>query len=307
MRLQHALTTIAALTLSTGVLVAQQDRATFILNDGERMSGTVVVDRGARTNIRGGGGDFSVRVPDGSEVPLTFEDVTVIDFVGGLPIEEELTALPVDGHLLSLRNGELRRGRLVDLVRGNTVLWENPRGTVVELPMYQVRRIYLNGDRAREMYGFDAAGPSDVTASRSARNARLRDRRPAAANSLDRLTEVGSIVVSSRQPWTDTNLTVRAGEYLVFDPVGEIAFSRNRDHVSTPEGHGGRAGREAGLPLETAMVGALIGKVGVNGRPFLIGAGTDDIRVPASGRLFLGVNDDGLDDNSGVYEVVIYR
>lgn len=307
MRLQHALTTIAALALTTGGLVAQQERATFILNDGERMSGTVVFDRGARANVRGGANDFSVRVPDGTEVPIAFEDVTVIDFVGGLPIEEELTALPVDGHLLSLRNGELRRGRLVDLVRGNTVLWENPRGAVVELPMYQVRRIYLNGDRAREMYRFGDAGPSDVTASNSTRNPRLRGRRPAPTNTFARLTELGSIAVSARQPWTDTNLTVRAGEYLVFDPAGEISFSRDREHVSTPEGHGAREGREAGLPLETAMVGALIGKVGVNGRPFLIGAGTEDIRIPTSGRLFLGINDDGLNDNSGAYEVVIYR
>src|SRR5687768_17809606 len=106
MRFQHALTTVAALALATGVLVAQQERATFILNDGERMSGTVVFDRGARTNIRAGSADFNLRVPDGTEVPIAFEDVTVIDFVGGLPIEEELTALPVDGHLLSLRSGE---------------------------------------------------------------------------------------------------------------------------------------------------------------------------------------------------------
>ena len=56
-----------------------------------------------------------------------------------------------------------------------------------------------------------------------------------------------------------------------------------------------------------APVGSLIGKIGPNGVPFPIGAGTNDIDIPANGRLYLGVNDDGLNDNSGSFDVVIYR
>ena len=51
--------------------------------------------------------------------------------------------------------------------------------------------------------------------------------------------------------------------------------------------------------------GALIGKIGPNGKPFVIGASTAPIRMPATGRLMLGVNDDNFNDNSGTFEVIV--
>jgi hypothetical protein len=50
---------------------------------------------------------------------------------------------------------------------------------------------------------------------------------------------------------------------------------------------------------------ALIGKIGENGDPFFIGSLTEPIRVRGGGRLFLGINDDFLDDNTGSLRVVI--
>jgi hypothetical protein len=50
---------------------------------------------------------------------------------------------------------------------------------------------------------------------------------------------------------------------------------------------------------------ALIGKIGENGDPFFIGDVKEAIRVRGSGRLFLGLNDDYLGDNSGSLRVVI--
>jgi hypothetical protein len=50
---------------------------------------------------------------------------------------------------------------------------------------------------------------------------------------------------------------------------------------------------------------ALIGKIGENGDPFFIGGSTQGIRVRGGGRLFLGINDDYLQDNSGSLRVVI--
>jgi hypothetical protein len=52
-------------------------------------------------------------------------------------------------------------------------------------------------------------------------------------------------------------------------------------------------------------VGGLIGRVGQNAFP--IGSNTQPIRMPTNGRLFLGVNDDVLKDNSGHFEVVVSR
>jgi hypothetical protein len=48
--------------------------------------------------------------------------------------------------------------------------------------------------------------------------------------------------------------------------------------------------------------GALIGRIG-NGAPFYVGEGNTSFRAGNSGRLFLGVNDDYLRDNSGSFRV----
>ncbi len=57
-------------------------------------------------------------------------------------------------------------------------------------------------------------------------------------------------------------------------------------------------------PVPRMPVGALIGQVGTSS-PFFIGASADPIRMPADGRLKLGVNDDAFADNSGAFHVVI--
>ncbi len=303
MRFRHAVAIVAWIALAAGVLTAQQPRATFVLSDGERMTGSVV--QTANTRARSGREEFSLRAMDGTDVPVPIEQVTMIQFAGGQPLDEELLAAPSDGHLLSLRSGDLRRGRLVGFVSGAALRWQNPRGGTVDVPLNQVRRIVLDGDRARELYGVGNTGGDRVDAGWN-RNTRMRNRR-AAIDPANTLTELGTVTVRSTTAWTDSGLTVQADDTLVFEPTGQIAFSRNPDHVAAPEGHGARAGREEGLPLETAPVGALIGKVGPRGRPFLIGAGGHDTAIPASGRLYLGVNDDGLDDNSGAFRVVVYR
>lgn len=303
MRSRHALATVVFVAIAAGSLAAQQARTTFVLTDGERLTGSVVNSADTRTRVRGRS-EFHLRAQDGTDVPVPVEQVAIIQFVGGLPLEEEILAAPSNGHLLSLRNGDLRQGQLVGFVGGTTLRWANPRGGIVDVPVSQVRRIVLNGDRARELYNIGAASVDSGSAWSS--DAPRRNRRAARSNAIGAI-ELGRVTVRSTTAWTDGGLTVQAGDILLFDPSGQIAFSRNPDHVATPEGHGAREGREQGLPVETALVGALIGKVGPRGRPFPIGAGEQDIEMPANGRLYLGVNDDGLDDNSGSFRVVIYR
>jgi hypothetical protein len=50
--------------------------------------------------------------------------------------------------------------------------------------------------------------------------------------------------------------------------------------------------------------GGLIARIGDSG-PFFLGDGGALGQVPASGRLFLGVNDDHLPDNRGEFRVTI--
>jgi hypothetical protein len=51
---------------------------------------------------------------------------------------------------------------------------------------------------------------------------------------------------------------------------------------------------------------ALIGRVGQGQDVFFIGGEEGEIRVRNTGRLYLGVNDDYLQDNSGAFRVVVY-
>jgi hypothetical protein len=62
----------------------------------------------------------------------------------------------------------------------------------------------------------------------------------------------------------------------------------------------------ASYPVRDMPVGGLIGRVG-NGRPFAIGSTRAPITMPNGGRLFLAVNDDDIRDNSGGFDVQIYR
>jgi hypothetical protein len=58
-------------------------------------------------------------------------------------------------------------------------------------------------------------------------------------------------------------------------------------------------------PLPGARVGALIGRFGEDGAPFLIGAG-GTFPVDQSGELFLRINDNfGMSDNEGGFTVII--
>ena len=110
--------------------------------------------------------------------------------------------------------------------------------------------------------------------------------------------------VAANQPWTDTGVTVNVGDHVTFQASGQIAFGRSPGQTSDPNGNG--AERRANYPDPTVPVGALIGKVG-NGAPFAIGMQTQPLAMPASGRLYLGVNDNQHDDNAGAFTVLIRR
>ena len=64
-----------------------------------------------------------------------------------------------------------------------------------------------------------------------------------------------------------------------------------------------RGTRGAATPLPSAPAGVLIGRID-DGQPFIIG-NQRSVRMPASGRLFLGINDDVVDDNGGEFRVMI--
>lgn len=111
-----------------------------------------------------------------------------------------------------------------------------------------------------------------------------------------------AISVTGNRQWTSTNIRVNQYETLRFDANGEVHFTPN------PDGLAGAAGSRdrklvPGAPLPAALAGALIGRID-NGQPFVVGDQAS-IRMPASGILYLGINDDNVSDNTGQFQVVV--
>jgi Ca2+-binding EF-hand superfamily protein len=109
------------------------------------------------------------------------------------------------------------------------------------------------------------------------------------------------IIVDPKERWVDTGLTVERGDLMAFDTSGQVQLSTDGNDVASPAGaHSGR--RAAQAPLPSNLAGALIGRIG--NVEFVIGT-RSSMTAPASGRLFLGVNDDHLADNEGQFEVFV--
>lgn len=197
-----------------------------------------------------------------------------------------LVAAGAAADTLLLRNGRRVEGELI-AVRGDTIEFEEQggygRGRRQRYERSEVRRIELD--------------------SRSAWNGDDRDGRR--DDSLDRpggLRE-RQVSVAADEPWTDTGIDVRAGQRIRFKASGQVRWGPNRK--DGPAGEGGSHSNPS-RPMPSRPGGALIGKVGPGSDTFFIGDDQGELRVRSSGRLYLGVNDDYLQDNSGSFRVVVY-
>jgi Ca2+-binding EF-hand superfamily protein len=110
-----------------------------------------------------------------------------------------------------------------------------------------------------------------------------------------------NIRVEPRERWTDTGVTVTPGDMVNLNATGTILMVQgDPNDIATPAGsRTGRRAENALFPNQPA--GALVGRIG-NGAPFFIG-NRGSFRAPTGGRLYLGVNDDHLLDNSGEFMV----
>jgi Ca2+-binding EF-hand superfamily protein len=100
--------------------------------------------------------------------------------------------------------------------------------------------------------------------------------------------------------WTDTGIYVRMGEEVSFSATGRIQFSGGAD--SAVEWRGAPDGRKsASAPVPDLPIGHLIARIGNSGAMSAAGV----IRAPQAGRLYLGINDDVMTDNSGSFQVTV--
>lgn len=180
---------------------------------------------------------------------------------------------------LVLRNGTRIEGQLV-AVRNNIIEFEERQG-------------FGSGRRVQ----FDRADVMRIEFDSPRRNSASSDGRPFGMRER-------TAIVNANAAWTDTSVDVRAGQTIYFEATGEIRWGRDRR--DGPEGEN-NSPRNPNRPLPNRPAGALIGKIGSGSSDyFFIGNEQGAIRVRASGRLYLGVNDDYFNDNSGYFRVVVY-
>ena len=286
---RRLLAVVVAMSLGGWVLAAAE-RATFVLTNGERASGTVVFHGDNHENLIS---NFYNLAVDGEarERMYPTDQVAIIEFVGGQPANAELAALPDNPkHLLAMRNGQTQVGHLVNLLSGTTVRWQDDGSRQTrDLPIRDVARIYLNSDNARRIYNYNAV------ANRPA---------PAGPKLPAITTERGEIEVQANVVWNNTGVDVRQGQQVAFSVRGQIAFGSGSTQVAGADGD--PTTRRPRVPVLVMGVGGLIGRVG-NSAPFPIGNNKNPITMPATGRLMLGVNDDDYGDNTGAYRVTITR
>ena len=216
---------------------------------------------------------FLVRV-NGNDRWIGPGDVAAISFTGDVA-DADWNAVSAGTAVFVLRNGQTITGELFD-IGGTTPLRLTLRGGSGD-------RDLLSNEVARIIW----ARPANVT------------------GTTGQVAGGGpGVVVPGNQQWVSTGINVRRGEVVTFQSTGEVRLSNDGGDLSGVAGS--RRQRYApGSPMPQHFAGALIGRIG-NGAPFPIGDQTS-IPMPASGMLWLGINDDSIGDNAGQYNVVISR
>lgn len=267
---------IAALTFT--VAATAQVNATLIMRSGDRVSGQL---------IDHGGVGFTIRV-NAEERHIPTSEVAVVDFTGAAMSDADWAKVSGGGHVIWLRNGEMINGTFMDI--GGTT------------PLNITFRL-ASGERqfsSSEIYRIILARPVSAVGTIGTPPAAPP---PSPTATLAPATG-GGIVIPANQAWTATGLNVRRGEMLGFSTSGEIQLSTDASDIAGSAGARNQR-MAANAPLPNAFAGALIARID-NGRPFAIGDQTT-VRMPATGQLFLGINDDHMTDNRGEFRVEIRR
>jgi hypothetical protein len=243
---------------------------TLILRSGDRVRGDLI-------DMNAGG--FVVRVR-GAEQQLALGDVAAIAFTNDQIPSSETGRIRDGRAMVVLHSGQSFYGSLADI--GGT----NPLRLSFRTPDGDRD---VNSDQVARIYFSRWQGMTDSTSG---------------AQGEPTLDPGGAGMTIPANPcWTNTARSVRRGQRVSFNRSGEIQLSADRTDIAGVAGS--RRGRTSPYaPIPGALAGALIGRVG-NGQPFGIGDQRIAMPMPASGQLFLGVNDDHCGDNRGQFKVQI--
>ena len=205
-------------------------------------------------------------------------------WIAGLAI---VLSLPVSlkADTLYLRNGQRVEGELIGF-RNGQIEFEERRGfggtRALRFDRDEVDRIDFENRRTSN-YNNNNNNSSNLAGGRP-------------SGMREKLT-----IVSADVAWNDAGIDVRAGQTVYFEAQGRVRWGRDRQDGPAGERN---SPSNPNRPMGNRNAAALIGKIGND--MFFIGDEAGPVRMRTAGRLYLGVNDDVLTDNSGNFRVVVY-
>jgi hypothetical protein len=110
------------------------------------------------------------------------------------------------------------------------------------------------------------------------------------------------VSVLGTQGWTDSGLDVVANQIVLVKASGQV-FANPTVSVG-PDGTSSHPEWKQHCVIPDAPHAGLIGKIGQNGAPFMVGS-ERSIQAAAAGRLYLGINDKHTANNKGAFKAVI--
>jgi hypothetical protein len=200
-------------------------------------------------------------------------------------------AASLSADTLVMQDGRRIRGELLSVSRGTMVFDPVDGSRTLRVRVTEVQRVVFN-DRFQD----DSDDPGDPFG----RDDRFGNDRLGTGTGADR-----EVLVNATQSWTDTGINVRAGDTLHFTADGTVVWGPGRQ--DTPAGEY-NSPVNRGRPIPGRPAAGLIGRIGGSAADvFFIGDERGPFRVNNTGRLYLGINDDYLRDNSGSFRVVVSR
>ncbi len=237
---------------------------------------TLILKSGERVSgqlVDMGGAGFTVKV-NGADRQIATNDVAVIDFGAADMSDADWAKISGGQQVVWLKSGQTVEGSLYD----------------------------IGGTRPLRITFKTASGDREFSSSEISRIVLARPNNVSVATSGSASSGGTGVTVSARNQWTPTGIFVQRGQVVNFQTSGQVQLSGDANDIATVDG--AKAQRYASrAPLPRSLAGALIGRVG-NGKPFGIGSQTS-VTMPASGQLFLGINDDSLTDNQGEFQVQV--
>lgn len=185
---------------------------------------------------------------------------------------------------LVLRDGRRVQGELVGVSRGE-IQFEERSGRdrrALRIPRHEVLRIEFD---SQAQAGWTPWGQPQQDGPSGGVPRGMRERH---------------VNVSAREPWTDTGVDIRPGQTFYVASTGEVRWGRERRDGPAGERN---SPYNAGRPLPDRPAAALLARIGDD--LMFVGSQSGPFRVRGGGRLYLGINDDVFEDNTGTFRVTL--